>query len=99
MRELTAILEDSTKSYFQQCFDSGRFESYRLEPDEDGAYDLGFLQDDFLRKTEFTPDGQVRTVALPKELFAEAYATREEISWIDEQAYFLGRKLPSAAPK
>jgi len=99
MRELMATLDSSTSGYYQECFDSGRFESYLLEPDKDGGYSLGFLQDDLLRRTEFTPDGQVRTVALPKEQYAEAYATRDEISWLEDQAFLLGRKLPSVLPK
>jgi len=94
-RELTFAIDDLTKDYYQQRFDSGRYQVDIVKPNEKGGYDLTYLQDDNLRGTVLLPTGEVRTVALPRDEFPDAYAMRDEISWIMDQMDAAEKKRPA----
>ena len=94
---LWKALCDSTKDYFDQEFDAGRYtlvtvrdtaQPYALEEDANGD----------LCSWRLLADGRVLKVALPQDEFPETYALQRELEWLSSRR-FPGPPSAEGAPE
>jgi len=92
-RSLVFTLHDVMQDHAQRAFDSGRFDFEVLTLDDKGRY-VTLGEEDCLKSKILTPDGQSRTVRLPRDEFPEAYQLQEEVFWLMDRIEVLEKQRP-----
>ena len=78
---LRKALNELTRGYYEAEFAAGRYETYFLEPDEEGRRAIPNVPGE-LSSLQYKPGGEMRLVRLPRNGFESAYALSEEACWL-----------------